>query len=275
MFSYQHIYHAGNGADLQKHLWLLTVLEYLTRKDKPIFWVDTHAGRGLYDLNAPEAVKTPEFKGTLLPVHAALSGAPDLPGPLALYFQLIAKLNEGPAIRYYPGSALLAAKLLRPTDRLLAFDLHKGEFSHLFEALAPYPYAQTRCQDGLKKLLPPLPPEERRGGALIDPSYELKSEYGLVLEMVTKALKSWPEGTYMIWYPLLPAQFHIELREGAQALAAKIGVELITDEWVWGQISPTGRGMSGSGMLVFNPPYTCAETMQAIKPLVEPLLRRA
>ncbi|MEZ5901814.1 MAG: 23S rRNA (adenine(2030)-N(6))-methyltransferase RlmJ [Alphaproteobacteria bacterium] len=116
MLSYQHIYHAGNMADVQKHLWLICVLDYLTKKDKPFLWIDTHAGRGLYDLTAPEAQKIKEYESGILKFYDGIKDAKDLPAPLARYRDFIKNLNKG-TLTKYPGSAYLAAKIMRPTDK--------------------------------------------------------------------------------------------------------------------------------------------------------------
>lgn len=269
MLSYQHIYHAGNAADLQKHLWLITVLEYMLRKDKPLGWIDTHSGRGLYDLNAPEAQKIGEYKTALIPIIEQLSQTANLPGPLKIYFNLIKDLNAGDITRY-PGSAHIAARMLRPdTDGLKSYDLHKGEFEHLKAALAPYDLASCKNADGLAALPALVPPEQKRGGVLIDPSYEVKTEYREVLKAVRAAFKKWPTGVFMVWYPILPAGGHTYMIEGLKALKA----EYVIDEWLWRPAATIGRGMNGTGMAILNPPYTCADTMNAVKTLIQPHLQ--
>jgi 23S rRNA (adenine2030-N6)-methyltransferase len=258
MLSYQHIYHAGNGADLQKHLWLITVLKYLLRKDKPLCWIDTHAGRGLYDLTAPEAQKIGEYKKALLPVYEALKDQSELPPPLSSYIDV---LKSYLLQNQYPGSALLAAKILRKDDAMFAFDMHKGEYPHLANALTPYRNIHTHQADGLDSLLAKIPPIQKRGGVLIDPSYEIKTDYTLVVETMTKALKKWSTGVYMIWYPLLAAGNHETLLKGCKALDSNV----VIDEWLWRDPNAEGKGLYGSGMIIFNAPYTCAETMADIK----------
>lgn len=260
MFSYQHIYHAGNAADLHKHLWLITVLNYLTLKDKPLCWIDTHAGRGLYDLTSPEAQKTGEYKSALVPAYEALPNIAAAQPAAARYLSLIQKYNTDHNLSHYPGSALIAANLLRNCDRLIACDLHKGEFPHLQQALQPHSQAKAVKEDGLKILRKSIPPQERRGGALIDPSYEIKSEYETVGHALLEAYQKWATGIFMLWYPILPAGRHAVLKN----LFANHPAALI-DEWHWAGTNTPQTGMSGSGMIVLNAPYTCPETMTCIK----------
>ena len=264
MLSYQHIYHAGNMADVQKHLWLLTVLEYLGRKDKPYVWVDTHAGRGAYDLSAPEAEKLGEYKSGIAAVLDKIRCAEH--PILQLYAQNIAALNDGDnAVQIYPGSSILAAQMLRAGDRLFSFDLHPKEFEFLRENLKPYKGADARKEDGYAGLKSLVPPQIRRGGALIDPSYEIKDEYGQVASAVQDAVKKWPQGVYMIWYPILAAARHEALCKALGEIAQSAGVDFTRDEWIF---EGATKGMLGSGMAIVNTPYSCAESMAALKAIL-------
>lgn len=262
MLSYQHIYHAGNMADVQKHLWLITVLDYLTKKDKPFLWLDTHAGRGLYDLETPEAQKIKEYESGILKFFAGLESKNDLPVPLVHYRDFIQKLNPDGDIKTYPGSAYLAARIMRPTDKLYAFDLHKGEFPHLEKTLKNYIHSSARFEDGfegLKSLIPHT--THKRGGVLIDPSYEVKDEYAQTAKAVINAHQKWPQGIYMVWYPILPDNRHEELTEPLKKL--NLTEENFTiDEW---HFKNTKRGMIGTGMVIINPPYGSVEMMKEIK----------
>lgn len=264
MLSYQHIYHAGNASDVHKHLWLLAVIDDLQRTNKPLCWIDTHAGRGLYDLSAPEAQKLSEYKSGITPLYDRLKNKGNLPPPLGLYFNLIEAHNKHDnMLRFYPGSALLAAQMLRPADRLLAYDMHRGEYPHLAQTLTPYKNSRTRQANGLEHLLKNLPPREKRGGVLIDPSYEIKTEYAVVAETVINALALWPSGIYMVWYPLLPAGHHQALLEPLQVLKTPV----LIDEWTWRAPSEKGRGLYGSGMAILNTPPAVIPAMAALKAL--------
>lgn len=290
MLSYQHIYHAGNMADVQKHLWLLTVLEYLGRKDKPYIWIDTHAGRGAYDLRSAEAEKLGEYKSGIAAVLDKIKGAEH--PVLKLYYNKILELNTDNVIarrreptrqstatsglprslrslamtsdnlEIYPGSSLLAAQMLRKGDKLFSYDLHPKEFEFLRENLKPYQGADARKEDGYAGLKSLVPPQIRRGGVLIDPSYEIKDEYGQVARAVQDAVKKWPQGVYMIWYPILAAGRHEALCEYLRGIAESAGVDYTRDEWMFEGVQ---RGMLGSGMAVVNTPYSCADTMAAIR----------
>lgn len=261
MLSYQHIYHAGNMADVHKHLWLLCVLDYLNRKDKPYCWIDTHSGRGAYDLDAPEAQKLGEYKdGVAAVIGRVRASAQPL---LALYGAKIMAMNGGGVdIHAYPGSAMLAAQMLRGQDRLLAYDLHPQEFAHLAANLKPYKNARTMKEDGYQGMKSILPPALRRGGVLIDPSYEVKSEYDEVARALTGAMKRWPQGIYMVWYPILVAGRHEAMCAALEGLASEAGVEFTRDEWMFG---PREKGLLGSGMFILNTPYSCAEAMAAAR----------
>lgn len=261
MLSYQHIYHAGNMADVQKHLWLISVLEYLTKKDKPFFWVDTHAGRGLYDLQSPEAQKIKEYESGILKFYEGLKDAKDLPAPLAHYRDFIKDLN-GKELHIYPGSAYLAAKIMRPSDKLYAYDLHKGEFPYLQHTLKNYLNSSPRFEDGLTGLKSHIPPKSiKRGGALIDPSYEVKGEYAQIAKAVIDAHQKFPQGIYMVWYPILSQGYHADLIEPLKALNLPTE-DFMIDEWHFGDVE---KGMKGSGMIILNPPYGCDEIMRPIK----------
>lgn len=257
MLSYQHIYHAGNMADVHKHLWLLTVMEYLSRKDKPYIWIDTHGGRGLYNLERPEAQKLKEFEDGIMAVEEDIQNSSH--PILQLYQDMLGGVNKArDDIKFYTGSVYLAAKMLRQNDRLFAYELHPKEFEFLSQNLKDFAGVKLHKESGYKGLKSLMPPSIRRGGVLIDPSYEVKDEYGQVVEAVRDAYQKWPQGVYMIWYPILKAARHEEMCAGL----AKITTDFVRDEWVF---DGAEKGMLGSGMFILNPPYTCAETMTDIQ----------
>ena len=261
MLSYQHIYHAGNMADVQKHLWLICVLEYLCKKDKPFLWIDTHAGRGLYDLQSTEAQKIKEYESGILKFYDTWKEDKNLPPLLQSYLDFLTRLNPA-ALNTYPGSAYLAAKTMRSTDRLYAFDLHKGEYPYLEKTLKNYINASTRFEDGLNGLKSLIPHTTlKRGGALIDPSYEIKDEYANTAKAVIDAYTKWPQGIYMVWYPILEKGFHTDLIEQLKAL--NLSDENFTiDEW---HFPNAEKGMKGTGMIILNPPYGCSKRMATAK----------
>ncbi len=251
-------------ADVQKHLWLICVLDYLTKKDKPFLWVDTHAGRGLYDLTAPEAQKIKEYESGISSFYDAVKTANDLPAPLARYRDFIKNLNKD-GLTKYPGSAYLAAKIMRPTDKLYAYDLHKGEYPYLEKTLKNYLNSTTRFEDGFQGLKSHIPPKTlKRGGTLIDPSYEVKDEYAQTAKAVLNAYHKWPQGVYMVWYPILDKRQHRDLLEPLKALGLP-DEDFIIDEW---HFPKAPKGMKGTGMVILNPPYGCAGQMKTIKDLI-------
>lgn len=246
MLSYQHIYHAGNLADVQKHALLAFALEYLVQKDKPLTYIETHAGRGLYDLGAPEAVKTGEAEGGI-----ALAEAWFPPGHP--YRQRLAEVRArfGPAA--YPGSPLIAALSLRETDSLHLAELHPQEHRALCEALAPWG-AHIHRQDGFQMALAITPPTPRRGLMLIDPSYEVKEDYAAIPRHLAAIHRKWNVGILMLWYPILTSAAHRPMlaaleRDHPGALRHEVTFPPVRE----------GHRMVGSGIFVINPPYGLAE----------------
>lgn len=247
MLSYQHGFHAGNFADVLKHMVLANTLEYLTQKDKPLYFLDTHAGRGWYSLTHPTALKTAEFEKGI----AKLWGAKDAPKPVADYLALIKSFNRGPELRYYPGSSLQAAKLLREQDRVHGCELHPQEAEAFAENAYDYGI-RAFAEDGLAHLKATLPPLERRGCVLIDPSYEREQEDYDVINAVGDALKRFATGTYLIWYPIVNKTRAEQFckRMGKLPVKSLLQAELYERE-------PTGDlgGMAGTGMLIINGPW--------------------
>lgn len=246
MLSYQHAYHAGNFADVHKHIALILLLRALGRKPAPFQVLDTHAGRGRYDLDTAEALKTGEFRDGI----ARLWDVPRLPEAVADYRDRIQGFNPDGRLRHYPGSPLLARALLRERDRLLLCELHPAEHAALHAALDNDSRVAIHRRDGFEALKALLPPAEKRGLVLIDPSYEVKTEYRQVATAVAKAHKRWPTGVHLIWYPLLPAGRHRQLLSSL----ADSGIRgiLRSELEVRGA---AGGGLYGSGLLLINPPW--------------------
>lgn len=237
MLSYQHAYHAGGPADLHKHVVLAGLLARLTQKPRPITYAETHAGRGLYDLGAAEALKTGEAAAGI----GQIAVDPATPFGRAL---ATVRQTHGPAA--YPGSPLIAQALLRPGDSSLLFDLHPAEHAALRRAVTA-PGTRIAQKDGFASLLALAPPKPRQGLVLIDPSYEVKTEYAATAVFVRKLVARWPEAWVLVWYPLLPAARHGELREGLAPLPHLVD-EVLFDP-------APARGMSGSGLILVNGPH--------------------
>ena len=245
MLSYQHIYHAGNLADVQKHALLARMLTYMTAKDKPLSYFETHAGRGLYALDADESLKTGEAAAGIDAVEALGWFPEDHPYAVAL-----AQVRTRFGDRSYPGSPLLAAQLLRPPDRMTLAELHPREFEALKQSLSG---SGARClkQDGFGMLLAETPPEPRRGLVLIDPSYELKSDYDMLPGFVAKLHRKWNVGVVALWYPILTSGAHQPM---LKALEARNLPGALRHEVQFGPARP-GHRMIGSGLYVINTPY--------------------
>jgi len=246
MLSYQHGYHAGNLADVHKHALLAATLDYLTRKDKPLSYLETHAGRALYALDAPEAVKTGEAaQGIARAAH--LFGA-DHP-----YARVLARVRalHGPAA--YPGSPLLAALMLRPDDRMHLAELHPQEHAALVAAMRPFG-AQVHHEDGLKMALARTPPDPRRGLMLIDPSYEVKADYTALPGLIRAVHARWNVGVIALWYPILTNAAHLPMIAALEAA----GLPKTLRHEVHFPPAREGHGMVGSGMFFVNAPFGLA-----------------
>ncbi|MCV2863816.1 23S rRNA (adenine(2030)-N(6))-methyltransferase RlmJ [Albidovulum sediminicola] len=243
MLSYQHIYHAGNLADVHKHALLAVMLDYLTRKDKPLSYLETHAGRGLYRLDAPEAAKTGEAAQGIGRLGSAFpAGHP--------YARVLSRVREVYGPSAYPGSPLVAALSLRPFDRMHLAELHPREHDALAEAMAPYG-ADIRHQDGAEMALALTPPEPRRGLMLIDPSYEVKADYAAMARLVGQVARKWNVGILALWYPILASRAH----EPMLATLADKSLPGALRHEVRFPPARAGHGMTGSGMFIVNAPF--------------------
>lgn len=242
MLSYQHIYHAGNLADVHKHTLLAWMLAYLTRKDKPLTYMETHAGRAFYDLLDPAAVKTGEAAQGI----GKTAGMSPVDHPFS---EVLAQLRVAHGDAAYPGSPLIAGALLRPDDKMHLAELHPRENEALEYAMSAFP-AKCYQQDGFDMAYSLCPPTPRRGLMLIDPSYEIKSDYEDIPRHIAKFTKAWNVGVICLWYPILKVSAHrkmLSVLETAHpdALRHEVGFAPARE----------GHGMIGSGMFVINPPY--------------------
>jgi len=246
MLSYQHHYHAGNPADVHKHAALAWMLDYLTQKDKPLSYIETHAGRGLYDLTAPEALKTGEAAQGVERLEARF--APDHP-----WRRLLAQVRDLKGGNAYPGSPFLAALALRASDRIHLAELHPQEHAALSYHLAPYDVS-IRQEDGIAMALSLTPPTPRRGLMLIDPSWEVKAEYETIPKAVEDIARKWNVGIIALWYPLLAMGAHNSMLE---RLAAAFPDALRHEV----RFPPVREGhrMVGSGLFIVNPPWGLAD----------------
>jgi 23S rRNA (adenine2030-N6)-methyltransferase len=258
MLSYQHAYHAGNYADVLKHIVLVKALAYLKTKDKPLCYIDTHAGSGDYKLNSGEAQKNQEFLGGI----GNLWEREDLPGCVADYVNLIKDFNHSEQLIRYPGSPLIASQLLGDKDRLFLYELHTAESRLLDDVVKKDKRIKVFRADGLKDSLGLLPPKENRGLILIDPSYEIKTEYQTVVDALKAMHKRFATSCYLLWYPVVARKRNQYMERALQASGIKniqlfeLGVQPDSD----------GFGMTGCGMIVINPPWTLLADMQQVLP---------
>lgn len=264
MLSYRHAYHAGNHADVLKHLVLVSVLRYLQRKEAAIRYVDTHAGRGQYSLNDDVARRLSEADAGAALLWNADSSAGARPAAIDNYIEILRGFNPDGDLKHYPGSPAIAAALLRPQDRAELFELHPVDSEALADLFKRQrKQLRVRAGDGLAGLKSVLPPLSRRGLILIDPSYEVKAEYAQVVNALIDARRRFANGVYMIWYPLLARP---EVARLPGKLTAVAGNSWLDIKFRVRADAADGFGMAGSGLFIVNPPYVLKSEMQACLP---------
>jgi 23S rRNA (adenine2030-N6)-methyltransferase len=278
MFSYRHAFHAGNHADVLKHTGLIAIIKYLNQKDAALTLIDTHAGAGLYRLDGDYAQTSGESQlGILKLIEFAQKQA--LAPALQDYVDQIRGFNSSDsALRIYPGSPLILQSLMRSKDRLKLFEMHPSDFKSLSGHVNQLDAGrQLACyrSNGFDSIQNFLPPPSRRALLLCDPSYEIKSDYPRVVDMVTDALKRFATGTYVIWHPIIPRMEAHDLPRKLKTLANKkqkhwlhATLTVKSSGGVPAAISPTGEvpvrpGLPASGLLVINPPHTLKALMHA------------
>ena len=256
MLSYRHSFHAGNHADVLKHIVLIEILEHLIKKDSTFDYIDTHAGAGLYNLQSEHASKLQEYTQGIAKLNRE-----EFP-ELASYFAILSKHNSTENLNFYPGSPLIAADFLRNKDRAWLYELHPKDAELLLKNTGQNNNIRVMRDDGFKGLLSLLPPVSRRGLVLIDPSYEIKTDYGKVFTILAEAHKKFPTGTYALWYPVIDRMTIDKLerkfiRSGIKKIQ-RFELGIAADQF--------GTGMSSSGMIVINPPWTLMDKMNAVLP---------
>ncbi|HGH6027490.1 TPA: 23S rRNA (adenine(2030)-N(6))-methyltransferase RlmJ [Vibrio mimicus] len=261
MLSYRHSFHAGNHADVLKHIVQSLILNSLQQKEKPFVYHDTHSGVGRYDLTHEWSEKTGEYKQGI----ARVWQQDNIPADLDSYLDAIRQLNQGETLRYYPGSPRVARAHLREQDRMVLTELHPSDYPLLEQEFHRDRQVSIYKEDGFARLKASLPPQERRGLVLIDPPYELAKEYRDVVQAIAQSYKRWATGIYAIWYPVVNRCDIDDMLEGLQGLGIRkilqieLGVSPDTNE----------RGMTASGMIVVNPPWTLESQMQTILPFLK------
>ncbi|GAA5526007.1 ribosomal RNA large subunit methyltransferase J [Microbulbifer aestuariivivens] len=262
MLSYRHSFHAGNFADLLKHIVLVEILDHLLKKDTAFDYIDTHAGAGLYDLRSAQSQKTLEHSGGIARLNFA-----DWP-ELDRYAEVVGSFNKTDAVNFYPGSPSIVGCFLRPQDRAWLFELHPQDYQLLQKNFAGRKNIRVYHTDGFDGLKALIPPRSRRGLVLIDPSYEIKSDYDLVIDQVAKAYKKFSQGIYAIWYPVVD-------RNTIQRMQKKLinsGIRNIQCFELGVMPDSREHGMTASGMLVINPPWTLMSKISALLPKLATLV---
>lgn len=291
MFSYRHGFHAGSHADVLKHMVLIAVVKHLTAKPTAVTVVDTHAGAGLYRLDSDFADTSGEAQDGILKLRASPLAA-EPPPLVADYLDLVASFNpsgKGKS-RIYPGSPFVTQALLRqePRDKLWLFEIHPTDSKSLaghVEQLEDQRQVAIKREDGFEGLRALLPPPSRRGLVLIDPSYEIKTDYGRVASTIQESLRKFSTGTYMVWYPVIPRPEAHELPRRLKTLANQAGKPWLHATLNIGQSparakthtpgEPAPRpGLTASGVFLVNPPHTLKAALQEALPAVLEVLGR-
>lgn len=281
MFSYRHAFHAGNHADVLKHVVLIQLLRYLGQKDKPYMYIDTHAGAGVYALDTGAAAKSREYESGI----ARLWGRTDLPPAVADYVELVKAMNPGGKMLYYPGSPYCADRIARDQDRIRLFELHPSDSRILEENFRKRERRREAVEgersgargkrvmmhkaDGFAGLKALLPPPSRRGLVLIDPPYEVKDDYRHVRDTLSDALTRFSGGIYAVWYPVLQ---RMEARQLPERLKKLPGKDWLHVTLTVGLPAPDGFGLKGSGMFILNPPWTLEPLLRETMPFLKQVL---
>jgi len=268
--NYSHLYHAGNFADVIKHIVLLALIKSLLRKTNGFFYLDTHAGAGFYDLFSVEAKKNKEYESGILKCLNK-KNPPEL---VKLYLACIKRINNRlsqssiASLQYYPGSPLIAHYFLREQDRMILTEIHPQEYQLLKKHFSNDSLASIHLMDGYQGLKAFLPPKERRGLILIDPPFERPNEFTTILSMLPIALKRFSTGIMAIWYPIKDRppieRFHRQLKKSIQQPILTIELSIYPEN------SPLH--LNGCGMAVINSPWQFEEEMRSVLPFLKETL---
>jgi 23S rRNA (adenine2030-N6)-methyltransferase len=271
--NYRHAFHAGNFADVHKHAVLARIVTHLRQKPAAFRVIDSHAGAGRYDLLAGEATRGGEWRDGIGRVWSRPVGAKDAAADalLAPYIEAVAACNSGPGLRTYPGSSLIAQHLMRPQDRLIACEIEPHAAAQLAGALRGDARAKALAIDGWTAIGAYVPPKERRGLVFIDPPYEEAADFARLAAILSSAHRKWPTGIYLAWYP-------ITTREAPDALARRLrrlSVAKILRCELAVRPPAADAGLTGSGLVVVNPPFTLEADLRILLPAFGRLLGRA
>ena len=270
MLSYRHAFHAGNFADVLKHSVLTLVLEYMTRKDKGFYYIDSHSGAGMYQLEDEYAQKTGEYKDGI----AKLIDNEDLPEALQPYIDLVKDINQAEQcdeLALYPGSPGIARQFTRRQDSAHLFELHPADIEHLQAYSQRWNKSHVKQSDGYQGVLGLVPPPSRRGVVLIDPPYELKEDYLKAVRTIVNAYKKFATGTYILWYPVVKR----ELVEQMQDAFTKSDVRNLLQVEFCQKADTQEYGMTGTGLFIVNPPWQLNSQLAEILPYLKTKLGSA
>lgn len=256
MLSYRHAFHAGNFADVLKHSALTLVLEYMTRKDKGFYYIDSHSGAGMYSLEDEYAQKTGEFKDGI----AKLINQADLPKAIMPYIELIQSLNIDDELSLYPGSPAIAKYFDRRQDSAHLFELHPADNQLLQDFCYRWNKCHVKQSDGYQGILGLVPPPSRRGVVLIDPPYELKEDYTKAVKTIIDAYKKFATGTYILWYPVVQRERIAKM----QSQFIQSDVKNVIQVEYCQQPDTDEYGMTGTGLFIVNPPWQLKSQMEEI-----------
>lgn len=264
MLSYRHIYHAGNHADILKHLIVSQICRHFIKKDAPFFYLDTHAGIGQYSLSSEQAQKNKEFKTGI----ERLLNEENLPESLNALLDIVREMNPKDSLETYPGSPKIVDYYVRQKDKLHLCELHPNDFPTLAALFPNKRRANVVKGDGFAAVKAMLPPPQKRGFVLMDPPYEVKKDYQYVVQALEDGCQRFPQGTYAIWYPVLNRQQANDLIKSIKATNIRnvLLVELCIRN------TEQERGMAGSGMIIVNPPWTLEKEANDFLPMLSQLL---
>lgn len=267
MLSYRHSFHAGNHADVLKHTVQSLIITALKEKDKPFLYLDTHAGAGRYQLSGAHAERTGEYLDGI----AKIWQRDDIPAELEPYMRAVRTYNHNGQLRYYPGSPLIARQLLREQDKIHLTELHPSDFPLLRNEFQKDVRCKVLREDGYQQLKSQLPPLCRRGFVLIDPPYELKTDYQAVVKGLQEGHKRFATGVYALWYPVVLRQQIKRLLKELEATGIRniLQIELAV------RPDSDRHGMTASGMIVINPPWKLAAQMKSVLPWLHSVLVQA
>jgi 23S rRNA (adenine2030-N6)-methyltransferase len=267
MLSYRHAFHAGNFADVHKHIVLSLLVEGLLHKDAPICYLDSHAATGRYDLNSAEAQKNGEYRQGILRLWQQDS-VPDAVRPYLSAVQALNSPENTDLPRYYPGSPRIVRHFLRPQDRMILTELHPADFQRLQQEFAADRQVAVHHLDGYQGLKAFLPPQERRGLVLIDPAFERRDETAHMISALQTACKRWTQGVYALWFPIT----NRSALDGFYRKLKKTGIRKILSCELCIRPPLTARHLNGSLMVIINPPWQTDNSLRAIQPWLATIL---